>query len=170
MFPPLLEPTVRPSRRRPGVTALLLLGGSLSSAFADHGPKSVRDSSVPVAGHVLVDQRGPRAAVPHPRHQLPRTGPGRRGQRVARVPEIVEVQLGRDARSLPGLDPVVAEVAAPQLPALRPDEDVPVTAGSGEVLQVVRDRVEQFGGKETERTPAADFGALSKSRPSCNSA
>ncbi|WP_432118704.1 hypothetical protein [Streptomyces sp. bgisy032] len=80
------------------------------------------------------------------------------------MPQVVKVQLGRNARSLPGLDPVVPEVASPQMPALRPDEDVPVAAGSGEVLQVVRDRVEQF------RREAADFGALSKSRPSCRSA
>jgi hypothetical protein len=50
------------------------------------------------------------------------------------VPQVVEVQLGRNARSLPSLDSDVAEVAPPQLPTLAPDEDVPVTAGSGEVV------------------------------------
>src|SRR5690606_13162364 len=92
------------------------LAGGPSPSVADHGPEPVGDGPVPVAGHVLVDQRGPRAAVPHPRHQLPRAGPGRGSQGVARVPQIVEVQFGRDARGLPGLDPVVPEVAASQLP------------------------------------------------------
>nr|WP_234386722.1 hypothetical protein [Streptomyces scabiei] len=40
---------------------------------------------------------------------------------------------------------MVAEVAPSQLPDLRPDEDVTVTARSGEVLQVTRDVVEQLG-------------------------
>jgi hypothetical protein len=58
------------------------------------------------------------------------------------VPKVVEVQLGCDARSLPRLHPVVPEVAPSQLPALRTDEDVTVTARRGELLQVARDLVE----------------------------
>ncbi|MEU6773576.1 hypothetical protein [Streptomyces sp. NPDC046759] len=36
--------------------------------------------------------------------RVPRAGPGRGGQRVARVPQIMEMQLARDTRSLPDSD------------------------------------------------------------------
>ncbi len=107
----------------------------------------------------------PESCCAPPRHQLPRAGPGRRGQRVARVSEIVEVQLICHARGLPGLDPVVPEVTLPQLPALRPDEDVPVAARSGEVLKDVRDRVEQFGRAGDGAHPGRGLRCL-VSRPS----
>jgi hypothetical protein len=38
---------------------------------------------------VLIDQRGPRAAVAHPRHQLPGAGSGSQGERVAGVPQVL---------------------------------------------------------------------------------
>jgi hypothetical protein len=55
-------------------------------------PEPISDGPIPVAGHVLVDQRGARAAVAHAGHRLTGTGSSGRGQRVAGVPKIVKVQ------------------------------------------------------------------------------
>ncbi|MFJ1774343.1 hypothetical protein ACIOFQ_29565 [[Kitasatospora] papulosa] len=86
------------------------------------------------------------------------------------MPHIVEVDVARDARGLTRLDPVVPEVAAPQLSALGAEEDVAVAAGTRVALQVLDDVGQDLVRESDGRTPAADFGALSKSLPFCISA
>jgi hypothetical protein len=56
----------------------------------------------------------------------------------------MKVKLGRDPCFGAGGDPVVPEVAPPQLSSLGADEDVTVVAGGGVVLQMVCDLVEEF--------------------------
>jgi hypothetical protein len=58
----------------------------------DSRAQGVGDCLIGLAAGVLVDQRGTRAVVPHPGHEIAETGPGLRRQRVPGVPEVVEVQ------------------------------------------------------------------------------
>ena len=143
------------------------LAGGLSLTLANHGSEPISDGPVAVAGHVLRDQRGARAAVAHAGHQLTGAGAGGRGQGVSRVAEIVEMQLCRDARRVPGRDPVVPEVAQPELAAPWADEDVSVAAGRGELFQVACDVVEQL--PQTARRAGSlrghDHSRQSSSRP-----
>jgi len=55
----------------------------------------LRDLLLPLARRVLVDQRRADAAVSHPVHQLASARPRLRGELVAGVPEIMEVEAGR---------------------------------------------------------------------------
>lgn len=96
----------------------------------------------------------------HARHQLSGAGPRRGGDHVARVPQVVKVQLGRNARSLPSGDSVVPQGAPPELPALRPDEYVSIPAGGAELLQAPRDLVEQLGREGDGRYPGCRLRRL----------
>lgn len=95
---------------------------------------------------VLIDQRCPHGRVPHAVHQLARGGAARRGEGVAGVPEIVEVdvtQAGRGERAEP--DP--PEVVPAQDTTARPDEDEPGSAGIGVLGQEMRQLLGE-GGRE----------------------
>jgi hypothetical protein len=109
--------------RGPARVAPQLLGGQV--------PESIGDLRSPFVGGVQVDQRGPGAAPAHPGHQLPQIRPGRRGQIVSRVPQVMEMdggQLRLPERGQPGPAP---EVAPPQQCASWAGEDQGVVFGLG---------------------------------------
>jgi hypothetical protein len=58
----------------------------------------VGDLPLPLVGRVQVDQRRPRAAVAHPRHQLPQVRPSGRGERVSGMAQVVEMRRRRQNR------------------------------------------------------------------------
>ena len=72
-----------------------------------------RDGLVAVPGGVLVYERGPRAGVAEPGHQLFKAGASSGGQGAAGVPKIVEVDARRPGFRA-GLDPDTPEVGAPE--------------------------------------------------------
>jgi hypothetical protein len=80
---------------------------------------------------VLLDERGPGGAVPHPVHQLTKASAFVVGELAARVPEIVEVEADQPGR-LGGGVPLAGEVAAPKLCSLRASEDQRARARAGE--------------------------------------
>jgi hypothetical protein len=84
---------------------------------------------------VLVGQRRPSRRAAHVRHQLFEARSRRRGEGVANVPQVMEVQV-READVGTGLVPDAPEARAPQRPALRTDEDPAVLALLCELAEV----------------------------------
>ena len=104
------------------------LAGDASRSVSDHGPELVGDGPVTVSGHVLVDQRGPRAAVPHPHHRPPRGGPD-----CQRLLAVCRRLWKRDSFVSPAAFQAFTQPSRKLIrrgcpPTLRPHEDVTVTA------------------------------------------
>jgi hypothetical protein len=116
----------------------------IAPLLADHRAEPIGDVAVTPADHALIDQRRARRAVAHPGHQLTQARP-RRGEGVPRVPKIMEVHVGRDPCLLPGLDPVVSDVAATEPTAPRAEEDVTVTTGPCKSFEVPLHVRQEFG-------------------------
>jgi hypothetical protein len=99
--------------------------------------EALGDGLVRRVGGVLVDERGPLVVVAHPLHEVSRGGAGRRGEHVARMPQVVEVQSGH-AQDGDQVNPSgdLVEVAAPQRTALDAGEDQGVRFVLGVLVQV----------------------------------
>jgi hypothetical protein len=93
-----------------GATCLLCL-----DVCVDRG----RNQLIGTASPVLVNNRGPFAVVPHPRHQVPQPGAAYSRKVIPGVAEIVKVQAFRADRAdcVRPAGPLV-EVAPPQRPTL----------------------------------------------------
>lgn len=61
------------------------------------------------------------------------------------MPKVVEVHVCRNLRRGPRLDPVIPEVAPPQPTALGAEEDVTVTVGPREAVEVAFHIGQEFG-------------------------
>jgi hypothetical protein len=84
---------------------------------------------------VQVDQRGARAAVAHPVHQLAlRLAPGVRGERVARMPQVMKMDAGQPGRRHGREPDAPPEIAVMQRAAARAGEQQVIGRG-GEPIQ-----------------------------------
>lgn len=102
------------------------LGNPLDLSLARLAPGSldrlvdrVGNALVGLPVGVLIDQRGTRAVVPHPRHDVAQARPRCPGrERVAGMPQVVKVQ-SRNTHDGDRLGPLnqLVEVAAPEVPA-----------------------------------------------------
>jgi hypothetical protein len=109
---------------RARLAVVLVALGVLVPLGLDVRVDRARDGLVRPACLVLVDQRGTLAVVAHPCHEISQPRSAGRGEVVAGVPQIMEVQpLHTDGphRVRPGRHPV--EVAPPQRAAHRAGED-----------------------------------------------
>jgi hypothetical protein len=138
----------RPRRRHPDRRGRCLPAGARASTSAAISC----DPAVPLGARVLVDQgrshravgcgrprsgRGTRALA-HTVHELPGGRAGVRGELVAGVPEVVEVEPDREAGFHDRLGPVgrPAEVPAPQHRAALAPEQQPLRTGAGVLLHL----------------------------------
>ena len=71
------------------------------------------DRALPVVGVVQVDQRGPGAGMVHACHQFAQARPGGRGQDVAGMAQVMEVDLGQACLGERWQPYAAAEIAAP---------------------------------------------------------
>lgn len=124
--------------------------------LGDQGFHRVGDLAVGPLRGVLVDQRGTHAVVAHPGHQVTQRGTAQRSERVAGVPQIVEVQTRRTDRSHRlGPTDATVEIAALQratlvtrehqtlLPRVRPVAGLFLTDTNPELAETLIDKAER---------------------------
>jgi hypothetical protein len=85
--------------------------------------EGIGKGTIAIPSGVLVDEGGPRARVTHAGHELLGACSRRRCQRVARVPEVVEVEAPESHRLAGWLPEAPIEIAAPQRRSIGRRED-----------------------------------------------
>ena len=103
--------------------------GRAGTDLPNQATKRPRDRPVTVPGRVLGDQCSPGARMAKTCHQLLQAGAGRRCQRAAHMPQIVEMQTRHASLRARGI-PDRPEVRPAQLSALRPTKTRPRSPGS----------------------------------------
>ena len=124
-----------------------------SATGPGHRVERNRDRVVAFAGGVLVQQRRPRRAVADAGHQLLGARPGRGGERVAGVAQVVEVEVLTPDRRGHRL-PLRVPVAAQQRRALRPGEHDRVGPWLDEAPEVVDQLVDHERGQAHHPSPS----------------
>ena len=144
-------------------------GPSSSTSSSPSRPAIWRRSrpnpTVTAPGRVQVDQRGPRAAVAHPLHQLAEVGPAPGRPGVPGVAEIMEPELRRQPRLLDSLAPHRLEVGPPQRRPLGPTNTRPAAPFSENSRRCSRSTGTTGSGMATVRLLASVFGGPSAMRP-----
>jgi hypothetical protein len=127
---------------------------------------SLSYQALPVVGVVEVDQGRAGAGVAHAGHQLAQARPGGRGQDVAGVPQIVEVDVWQTCLRERGQPDLAPEVAAAQLPAGGAGEDQAVVAGLGVQIDVAAQAGDDQRRELNGTAPCGGLGGPMASLPS----
>jgi hypothetical protein len=118
--------------------------------------EGVGEDLVPVPSGVLVDESSTRARMAHAGHQLLGASPGRCGEGVPGVPEVVEVEVTEAHRLARRLPDATVEVASPKWRAIRRREDQALRSLFDVDHQVSRKLGHDVGRKRNQ--PSSSFG------------
>lgn len=144
------------------VTVLFLIFGCLAvcPAEVDELAGCVGDAAVAVGRGVLIDQCCPHRPVAHTVHEFPDCGARIGRELVTGIPEIMNVETGRQSGRYDDLRPFRAppEVARRSMPPFSPRNTRPSAREPAYRSMCRRNSSTNTVGRATLRTPAADLG------------
>jgi len=146
-------------RWHPGSALVAVIVGLVVDVAAGHlAPDPIRDPAVTAPGPMQVDQRGPRAAVAHPLHELTQVGPAPSRPGVPGVMQIVEPELGRQPRLPDPMRHIVWKFVRRSVAPFAPTNTRPAVPLSENSRRCSRSTGTTGSGIATVRFPASDFG------------
>jgi hypothetical protein len=133
--------------------------------FGDQLVHPIGKGSVALGSRMLVSQRRRRRRVAEPAHELAGARSGRRDERVGEVPQVVEVKVGRPARSRAARQ-IGAQFERRGVAPLAPVNTSASKASSTNIARCASSSGTRTVGSATVRSPARDFGGPSTRAPS----